>query len=169
MKNDVGAADNSTRNRDASGENTENSQAMHQFCRLSSAATSDQSGIDFRSNNAIHFNWSSSLQAEQNRPYSVPAGHNCLPNTHSHSDVLLLSNLLILAIPLCLNCRIWRCRLLCSLRLLLHSIDRILIGHNLRGLIIRISIRHRRVFVLICWHSIHLLSWLYAQTNTPFI
>jgi hypothetical protein len=56
MKNDVGAADNFTRNRDASCENTENSQAMHQFCRLLSAATSVQSGIDFRSNNAIHFN-----------------------------------------------------------------------------------------------------------------
>jgi hypothetical protein len=104
-----------------------------------------------------------SLQAEQNRPYSVPAGPNCLPNTHRHSGILLLSDLLILTIPLRLDCRIGRCRLLCSLRLLLHSIARILFGHDTRGLIVRISISQRRVFVLICWHSIHLLSWLCAQ------
>jgi hypothetical protein len=82
---------------------------------------------------------------------------------------LLLSDLLILAIPLCLNCRIWRRCLLCSLRLLLHSIARILFGHNPCGLIIRISIRQRSVFVLICWQSIHLLSRLHAQTNTELI
>jgi hypothetical protein len=82
---------------------------------------------------------------------------------------LLLSDLLILTILLCLDRRIGRCYLVCSLRLLLRGIARILFAHNTCRLIVRISIRQRRVFVLICWHSIHLLFWLFAQMKTQFI
>jgi hypothetical protein len=63
---------------------------------------------------------------------------------------LLLSDLLILMIPFRLDCRIGRCRLLCSLRLLPHSIVCILFDHDTRGLIVRISISQGRVFGFRC-------------------